>query len=327
MWAAVHCSTRVLAFVVLSMCRVRQSQALVRPGECIVNGDCQSDPERLHGVQDWEGYATHASGHSPSRYGRRRRAGAIRAYALCAARAMRPACAPRGVRALISGRSGIDATRGPPIFTGPAVTTRVSAARSANAALAVRLFTRVRGPSHRCTLRLANHSFRMLTQDACRCAGLCNMEPVFGVRQPCSGECTHLFQRPHARNKTAAARMLRVISTGWRFSASLDRELSRHEARHAGTMLGHVFLRPPYCRHSLHRALACPSIIVGSGGLICVGGMFLTHVRVYSTCSPLIVCAVLCTCVKENGAVCVHALAPACIFVVSLICAVYGLRR
>ena len=128
--------TATLVFVVLSLCRVRQSEALVRPGECIVNGDCQSDPERLHGVQDWEGYVTHASGHSPSRYGRPPTCG-WNACASCAARALRPACAPGGVRALISGRAGLDATRGPPIFTGPAVTIRVSArTRCANSALA-----------------------------------------------------------------------------------------------------------------------------------------------------------------------------------------------
>jgi len=26
----------------------------MRPGECIINGDCQDDPERLHGLQDYE---------------------------------------------------------------------------------------------------------------------------------------------------------------------------------------------------------------------------------------------------------------------------------
>jgi hypothetical protein len=42
-------------------------RALVRPGECVVNGECESDPERLHGLQDWEGYASHGSGHLPAR--------------------------------------------------------------------------------------------------------------------------------------------------------------------------------------------------------------------------------------------------------------------
>jgi len=98
--AALHCSARVLVFVVLSMCRIRQSQALVRPGECIVNGDCQSDPEQLHGAQDWEGYATHASGHSPSRFGRSpgvrvRCARVFHArHAQCAQRARRGECVP-----------------------------------------------------------------------------------------------------------------------------------------------------------------------------------------------------------------------------------------
>jgi hypothetical protein len=144
--AALHCSARVLVFVVLSMCRIRQSQALVRPGECIVNGDCQSDPEQLHGAQDWEGYATHASGHSPSRFGRSPACG-------CDARV----CSMRGTRNAPSVRAGgsacpdlwpcgcVDATPGPPTFIGPAVTIRVRArTRCANAALAVRLFARAR---------------------------------------------------------------------------------------------------------------------------------------------------------------------------------------
>jgi len=43
-------------------------RALVRPGECVINGECQRDPERLHGLQDWAGYASHGSGHLPARY-------------------------------------------------------------------------------------------------------------------------------------------------------------------------------------------------------------------------------------------------------------------
>ena len=41
------------------------SSSLLRPGECIINGECTLDPDGLNGVQDWEGYATHASGHLP----------------------------------------------------------------------------------------------------------------------------------------------------------------------------------------------------------------------------------------------------------------------
>ena len=41
------------------------SSSLLRPGECIINGECTLDPDGLNGVQDWEGYAKHASGHLP----------------------------------------------------------------------------------------------------------------------------------------------------------------------------------------------------------------------------------------------------------------------
>ena len=94
-----------LAIAVFSASHVWRSHAMVRPGECVVNGDCQSDPERLHGAQDWEGYGTHASGHSPSRYG----IPAGRASAIWQARYLHSnarAYAVRGARGAPSARAG-----------------------------------------------------------------------------------------------------------------------------------------------------------------------------------------------------------------------------
>jgi len=59
-------------------------RALVRPGECVINGECQRDPERLHGLQDWAGYASHGSGHLPARYSANRPPGRWAAWGVSA---------------------------------------------------------------------------------------------------------------------------------------------------------------------------------------------------------------------------------------------------